>query len=120
MPPDKRERRPLGEGAAHQVADHDTAIVPQAASEPDLRDPAVWAIWSAGYLAGVRHGIPVGYAEAGQDWTNVTTLGCRTGVAAVRPGSRYDRAPQTAAQIRASADYSWRRFERDHDERRAG
>jgi hypothetical protein len=72
-----------------------------------------WPAFLAGYQAGLEHGIGIGYAHAGQDWTDVTTAACRTARGGV-PHAELDRrrhtyrtAALTAQQIRDRAARSW-------------
>jgi hypothetical protein len=82
-----------------------------------------WRLWIAGYEAGLRQGHAAGYAEAGQDWTDVTAAACRAARGGIshaeleRRRHRYPTPPLNAEQIRDQAARSWAqtRPHRSHD-----
>jgi hypothetical protein len=78
-----------------------------------------WRAFFAGYEIGVMHGVDLGRAQANQEWTDVTTLACRTALTgdglthAERRRRRAERTgplarePLTPQQIRVQAARSW-------------
>jgi hypothetical protein len=91
--------------------------MPTTPSDPEPLNPALpdssWRLWIDGYAAGLRHGLAAGYAEAGQNWTDVTVAACRAARGAIphaelnRRRRDYRTPALTAEQIRHQAARSW-------------
>lgn len=92
------------------------------------QDAGIWPVFSAGYGAGYAAGHRAGYVEgiqvldeAGAMLAAANPVDAIEAAAARRRRTEYATPPRTAEQIRAQAEYSWRRAERAEQQgRRAG